>query len=342
MNHSNRCIEPPEDRRVEPARDDRSGLRDEQTNGVTKGGQRGTTSRPTTAYGWVALLIVASSVVNVLSAAKDTTLSSGAGLRTPLLFEVTSATAWVVFLPILRYGIAQFRRNRNLPAAFAVALIAALLYAFLHLVTMVLLRKLVFGLISGSYTFHWVVEFPYEFRKDVVSTLMIAALFWLIERRALVTTVFAVSEPAANSVQSTPAPLKQGLWLRDGPTSFLIDPRDIISVTSAGNYVEFNLPAGHRLIRGTLAAEEARLKPFGLVRVHRTRLANLNHVVAAKLRPAGDFLLQMDNGDTIVGSRRYRSAGMSIKNATSQQQEVSLDSASAENNVSQPSSGRGG
>jgi DNA-binding LytR/AlgR family response regulator len=45
-----------------------------------------------------------------------------------------------------------------------------------------------------------------------------------------------------------------------------------------------------------------------LRRVHRTKLANLNHVVAIELKPAGDFILRMDNDEVISGSRRYRDA----------------------------------
>jgi hypothetical protein len=313
MNYSDSRIKPHENNGVEPVWDDRSGFGDEPSNDVTDAGPRGTTSSASAAYVWVALLIVASGIVNVLSAAKD--ISGAAGLLRPVLLEVTSAAAWIAFLPLLRYGIAQLRGKRNRPTAFAVALVAALLYAFLHLVTAVLLRKFAFGLVAEGYAFHWAVELPYEFRKDVVSTLMIAAVFWLMDRGASTAAGSSVGEPSADPAESAADVLKQGLWLRDGPTSFHIDPRDIVSVTSAGNYVEFNLAAGSRLIRGTLAAEEVRLKPFGLVRVHRTRLASLNHVVAAELRPAGDFLLRMDNGETIAGSRRYRSAAMSIRDA---------------------------
>jgi DNA-binding LytR/AlgR family response regulator len=76
----------------------------------------------------------------------------------------------------------------------------------------------------------------------------------------------------------------------------------------AGNYVEGSLAVKRHLVRGTLAAEEARLLPFGLVRVHRTRLVNLNHAVAVEPRPSGDFALRMDTGETLVGSRRYKEA----------------------------------
>ena len=105
------------------------------------------------------------------------------------------------------------------------------------------------------------------------------------------------------------------LWLRDGATSIRIDARDIIWVASAGNYVEFSLAARRHLVRGTLAGEEARLLPFGLARVHRTRLANLNHAIAVEPRPSGDFALRMDTGEILIGSRRYRDAVAGLRGA---------------------------
>jgi DNA-binding LytR/AlgR family response regulator len=44
------------------------------------------------------------------------------------------------------------------------------------------------------------------------------------------------------------------------------------------------------------------------VRVHRTRLVNLNRAVAIAQRASGDFELRMDTGETLIGSRRYRQA----------------------------------
>jgi DNA-binding LytR/AlgR family response regulator len=87
-------------------------------------------------------------------------------------------------------------------------------------------------------------------------------------------------------------------------------------VTSAGNYVEFELRDQKHLVRGTLAGEENRLEPFGFCRVHRTRLVNTRHIVAIEQRPNGDFALRMDSGETITGSRRYRDAIAAIKEVT--------------------------
>jgi len=69
----------------------------------------------------------------------------------------------------------------------------------------------------------------------------------------------------------------------------------------------------NHLVRGTLAAEEARLTPFKIVRVHRTRLVNLTRVSGLKAGPNGDFELTLDTGQAISGSRRYRAAIASIE-----------------------------
>jgi DNA-binding LytR/AlgR family response regulator len=61
-------------------------------------------------------------------------------------------------------------------------------------------------------------------------------------------------------------------------------------------------------VRATLAKEEPRLRPFGIVRVHRTRMVNLHRVVGVSPRSSGDFQLRLDNGEIVTGSRRYRAA----------------------------------
>jgi DNA-binding LytR/AlgR family response regulator len=103
------------------------------------------------------------------------------------------------------------------------------------------------------------------------------------------------------------------LWLRDGSTR-TIEPAEILLISSAGNYVEYSLAGGiNHLVRGTLAAEEARLKQYNLVRVHRTRLVNLSRVTGFKGGPNGDFELTLDAGQSVSGSRRYRQAVASIE-----------------------------
>jgi DNA-binding LytR/AlgR family response regulator len=297
---------------VEPARDDRLFAGDKRPAVVTNGGWRGTAGRLATRYGWVALLILATCVVNVLSAMEHTT-SGAANLRGPILDESTSALVLIVLLPLLRRSIDAFSSMGDRRLAFIFVAMAIVTYALLHVALIVLLRQLAYPAFGGHYEFRWQAEFAPEFRKDIISAFMIVVVFWLIDRRPGVVAVGSVDEQASSPARASGR--RPEIWLKDGAASVRVDPTEVISVTSAGNYVEFALPARRHLIRGTLAAEETRLKPFGFSRVHRTRLVNTNHIAAIEPRANGDFALRMDNGEVIPGSRRYKDAVVAIRDA---------------------------
>jgi hypothetical protein len=185
-------------------------------------------------------------------------------------------------------------------------------FSALHIAGMVGLRKLALFLVGGSYDFRFsVATLVYEFRKDVVTCFLIGGALWLIDgRREGQQSRSAVSTGPTNLPPAAP----HMVWLRDGSTRIRIEPRDILWISSAGNYVEYRLADGtNHLIRATLATEEARLTPFNIVRVHRTRLVNLTRVSGLKTGANGDFELTLDTGQAISGSRRYRGAVTSIE-----------------------------
>ena len=266
---------------------------------------RGIGGRWLSSYGWVALLVVAAGCVNVLTAAQHAGSASWAGLRGPVVDEITSALVIICLLPLIKGSVDRLATTHDRRIALILIALSMMVYALLHITFMVALRHLAYGIIGGVYDFRWRDQFVTEFRKDLVSAFMIAVVFWLIDRKT------AAAEPAV--AQAVPDSRRAEIWLRDGSKSIRIDPAQIVSVTSAGNYVEFVLPDARHLIRATLAGEEARLKPFGFVRIHRTRLVNMTRVVAIETRSNGDFVAKMDTGEMIGGSRRYRDAVAAIK-----------------------------
>jgi hypothetical protein len=272
---------------------------------VTSGVARGTSGGPFLAYAGIAVIVAAAWLVNSLSAADDAVRRGGAyQLGAPMFFQGTSVVVTLALLPLMRRGVALVRASGSRSTAVIRAGVVCVLFALVHFLGMVALRKFFYWGLGSSYAINLLTEFPYEFRKDIVTALFIGLAFWSLDHPAPAPDRDG-SEPRRTGDDRTPNP---ELWLRDGATSIRIDAREIVWVASAGNYVEFSLAARRHLVRGTLAGEEARLLPFGLVRVHRTRLVNLNHAVAVALRPAGDFALRMDTGETVLGSRRYRQA----------------------------------
>ena len=261
------------------------------------------------AYAIVIVLIAISDVVNTFSFARDISWRLGVphNLWEPALWMLTSNIVILALLPLARRGAILIRTGANRPLLVALGL-AALLLAFstLHILGMGLLRELAYRLAGWTYSFPWLREIPYEFPKDLFAFAAFVVIFWLAERP--VAPAPTQEDQLAPDVTEDPAPPPE-LWLRDGRVSILVDPNEIVSVASAGNYVEFQL-TGRRnhLIRTTLQAEALRLAPFGIARVHRSRLVNLKRVVALEWRAAGDFELRLDGGATFAGSRRFKAA----------------------------------
>jgi DNA-binding LytR/AlgR family response regulator len=167
----------------------------------------------------------------------------------------------------------------------------------LHIGSMVGLRKAVYVAMGDFYDFsHGALgrELFYEWRKDVLTYSLLAATYYFYRR-------YEEQRAARN------APLADDrIEVRDGGAAVFLAPGDISHVEAAGNYVEFHTATRTHLVRGTLASWEARLTARGFVRVHRSRLVNRTKIAALKPTPSGDVEITLNEGRTVLGSRRYR------------------------------------
>ena len=206
---------------------------------------------------------------------------------------MTSGVAVLVLLP-LAWLMARAMRGQALAVAALIAIAAAVPFSLAHVAIMAGLRVLIGG---HDAAFPWsFANVAYEYRKDVLTFLLITAALRLAMRSTAIPLVTPAAPPAS-------------LWLRDGTTSVRVDPAAIAWVGSAGNYVAYRLADGREhLIRGTLQEQEARLAKHDIVRVHRTRLVNLRRAIKIAGRPSGDVAITLDTGETLAGSRRYRHA----------------------------------
>ncbi|QPF88751.1 LytTR family DNA-binding domain-containing protein [Bradyrhizobium commune] len=297
----------PETERVETVWDQDRTRGDEASPAGTSGWRGGISRGDWTMFGAIAAVSLAIGVVNALSGAQDAAWrgdSYDVGRR--LFWEMSSVIVIMLLVPILVLAVRRIRRTPSLAARAGIGAVALIGFSTLHIAGMVGIRKFALWLAGSTYDFHFsIATVLYEFRKDAVAAFLIGATLWLIEsRRELRKAALAAVSPQA-------APLEQPspdlIWLRDGTSRIRVAPRDILWVASAGNYIEYSLANGARhLIRGTLAATESELARFAIVRVHRTRLANLDRVSGVDFKPSGDFELTFDNGQTLGGSRRYR------------------------------------
>ncbi|MBR0962430.1 LytTR family DNA-binding domain-containing protein [Bradyrhizobium japonicum] len=307
----------PETERVETVWDQDRAHGDEASATGTSGWRGGISRGDWTMFGAIALVALAIGIVNALSGAQDAAWrgdSSDVGRR--LFWELSSIIVILLLVPILVFAVRRMRQAPSLAARARIGAIALLGFSAIHIAGMVWLRKLALWLAGSAYDFHFsLATVLYEFRKDAVTTFLLGATLWLIESRR----EFRKAALAAASMQGAPpdTPSPDLIWLRDGTSRIRVAARDILWVASAGNYIEYSLANGtQHLIRGTLAATESELARFAIVRVHRTRLANLGRVSGVEFKPSGDFELTFDNGQTLGGSRRYRPSVASLGGST--------------------------
>ncbi|CCD90852.1 conserved membrane hypothetical protein [Bradyrhizobium sp. ORS 375] len=292
---------------IEPARDEAGSRRDDTQKSGTNGGRRGI-SGDLAMFAAIAAIAVAIGIVNGLSAAQDAARRGEPYDPGRLVFwELSSIAVILLAMPILVMAIRRARLISRWWPRIAIAALAVASFSTLHIAGMVWLRKLALWAIGSAYDFNTsFATLLYEFRKDAVTAILIGGTIWLLDsRRELIAQ--RASEAVLPPAPKPEAP--QAIWLRDGTSRIRVDPRQILWVSSAGNYIEYRLHDGsEHLIRGTLAAAETELGSFGLVRVHRTKLANLDRVTALEFKPSGDFDLVFDTGHSLQGSRRYRAA----------------------------------
>jgi len=266
---------------------------------VTSGGGNGTSGWPRGDWqAWLSLIpvglvvVVVNATSNLMEAQQN-----GRSLQIwePFVWELSSLVFFLALAPLVGLAVERVPpRSDNLLRFISFHGALTLPFSLVHVTAMVALRKLVYVLVGQNYEFTHgrpLLTFVYEWRKDVITYAIIAAVYYGFDRWRR---------------QRAPVKADERIEIRDGATAVFLPPSDILYVEAAGNYVQFHTAARAHLVRGTLATWEAKLAPRGFVRAHRSRIINRAHVSALKPTPAGDVEITLDTGATVLGSRRYR------------------------------------
>lgn len=259
------------------------------------------TVRRTFLYGLAAAaaLVATINAMNVISESRDLT---GAGLLAPVIWEGSSWLTVMAFfwIPWAAYRLAP-------PAVrprwkLLVHVPAALLFALGHVSGFIGLRKLAYATVGWHYRIDgfW-SNFGYELRKDVIGY-------------ALFITGLAFIAHLLRQQQATAAPAPSPTFdIRDGARLNRVRLEEVLAINSAGNYVEFLLRDGRRLMmRSPLSALEEELGPSGFVRTHRSWLVNAMRVTGLKPEGSGDYTVEID-ALTAPLSRRFPEALARLK-----------------------------
>jgi hypothetical protein len=174
-------------------------------------------------------------------------------------------------------------------------------FSILHVTLTYSLRDLLFPAFVGrSYELHlldprvWFYELP----KDALTFALVLAAF--IFSRVL-------SKRSRESNEDFPKSTTKVI-LRSGSSVRLVPALDIIHARAAGNYVEVFTSNRSILARMTMLELERTLARANThVRVHRSYLVHLDHIIAVSPNGEGNVVITLSDGTVVPGSRRYRS-----------------------------------
>lgn len=268
---------------------------------MTSGGENGTSGERRFALGPWGLIALVGVFVGFVTASSVLTEIARSDAEVawwkPVLWETTSAIVIIGMAPLVGWAMQRWRPNEEMLVRDGLIHLGLTLpFAAVHVAAIFVMRETAYWAVGERYGFFdedgVLGTFIYEWRKDILIYATIAAVYWWFQRRA--------DQPPA------PAPGDNRIEIRDGATAAFLPPADILMLEAAGNYVTFTTAARSYLVRGTLAAWEARLSTRGFVRIHRARIVNRARIAEIKPTPAGDIEIKLDDGRTIIGSRRYR------------------------------------
>jgi DNA-binding LytR/AlgR family response regulator len=245
-----------------------------------------------------ACLISAISVVNVLTIQHD---EPRLGLIAPSIWEGSSALVTLLIFGIpAMMAFWMVRARPRWWIAVPAHLVAVFVYSVLHVSGFVALREVGHAvLLQEDYQFGPLsTEFPYEFRKDMMSYGLATIIYWLALRRSSQKPIESHTSPAPPATFD----IQDGARLIRAPVS------EILAVRSAGNYVEFVLADERRpLMRSSLSAIQDSLVEHGFVRTHKSWLANKARVTGLKPEGSGDYAVELGALEVPL-SRRFPEA----------------------------------
>jgi hypothetical protein len=255
------------------------------------------------AYLVAALFVTAINTLNVMSVLHD---MPHLNPLEPVIWEGSSwltllAFFWIIWLA---WRLAPF--NVRPRWWLLIHIPAVLLFSLAHVSGFIALRIFAYWALGGHYHFgHFWTAFLYELRKDCFGYLMFLVGFALIGH-----LLRQQRQPEAAAPPTT-------FDIRDGAKLTRVPLADILAVSSAGNYVEFALADGRRLLmRRSLSAVEGDLAGRGFVRTHRSWLVNEKAVTGLRPEGSGDYDVSL-GGLNVPLSRRFPDALARLRAGTS-------------------------
>ncbi len=107
---------------------------------------------------------------------------------------------------------------------------------------------------------------------------------------------------------ATPATRNSRVLVRTGGNVHVLEPEDIAWVDADGDYVTLHAGGKSHLLRESLRNMEARLRPHGFHRIHRSTLVSLKRIRTLTANESGDYDAVLDDGTRLKVGRSFKDA----------------------------------
>jgi hypothetical protein len=243
-------------------------------------------------------------------------------LAIALVFTAYTLTLWVAnaltaaeavaagaanTVPVILFGAAARRlildhllgRRLGLQMAGHAVLCAAYSLLAYWLVTVLL------GLVNGTSPTEFVVQpFPsramaWQLLENATTYGIIAAISYFQSKAEPVAPILANPPKAGDGRTQT----LSRYFIRSGDDIRPVDIGTIVSIAGADDYAEVATLDGRHLARLTLNEFEQSLDPARFIRIHRSRIVNIERIERAEPAGGGRLLLHMEDGEAIPASR---------------------------------------
>jgi DNA-binding LytR/AlgR family response regulator len=101
-----------------------------------------------------------------------------------------------------------------------------------------------------------------------------------------------------------PMPIRVGI--RMNRKILFVDSAEILALEAEGNYVQVRHFRASYMTRERISTLASRLENYGFIRIHRSVVVNIAHVISIDPLPNGDCRVQMKGGNSYAIGRSYK------------------------------------
>ena len=224
----------------------------------------------------------------------------------PFSWELTSAMSILVLVPALVWLVERWPfKWGKFRQVMVVYCLGSLVFSFIHIVIMVVLRKLIYLVSDSSYDVGNIVfEFFYEYRKDLWTYILIISMIYTY--RFVLSRLRGEAKMIADGEGELRASISDRILVKKLGKEFIVKLSDVEWLEASGNYVNLHVKGRIYPTRSTLSVLINNISGQGFCRIHRSFAVNLDAVESITPSPSGDAEVQLIGGRVLKLSRRYK------------------------------------